>query len=105
VPVLCGAVGVVAHAGFDVLLSQRHRSAPPLRNVRCELVADHVGCHVAFVMAAEHGESWWWARWDSARHEVVLRDVCAGVSESEPDDCLLPEGHVGVHSFQLPAVG
>jgi hypothetical protein len=99
----CEVETAVTDVEFDVVLAERHRISTPLREVRCELLAGHSGSHVAFVMAAYDGERWWWARWDTWRHEVVSLGVCAGPFEAEHDDCLLPEGHPGEHSFQLAA--
>ena len=73
----------------------------------CELAAGHEDSHVAFVAAVNGGDQWWWARWDGPLGEaveVIQIDPCdvelrhAGYA----DDCLLPHGHPGAHSFHLP---
>ncbi|GIE96690.1 hypothetical protein Ari01nite_41550 [Paractinoplanes rishiriensis] len=92
---------VVKDAEFETLLAQRLLLSPPLRHVHCELVVGHEDSHVAFVLAAEYGERWWWVRWDSTRHEVLALGVCPYTEPQEHDDCLLPVGHVGTHGFQL----
>ncbi|GIF42898.1 hypothetical protein Axi01nite_72090 [Actinoplanes xinjiangensis] len=68
----------------------------------------HEDAHVAFVMAAQDGERWWWVRWDSARHEVVDIDVCPWVDGTVHDDCRLPGGtsvRMGRSSDLLDAPG
>jgi len=74
----------------------------------CELVDGHHGNHVAFAVAAHGGDQWWWLRWDGrsgAAGELVQIDPCDAVLPQGryADDCLLPQGHPGPHSFGLPA--
>lgn len=97
----CTAVGIVSHREFAILLSLRQRVGLPPREVRCELVTGHDGSHVAFALAAEGGDVWWWARWTADGSEVVPLDPCETVCPVEQDDCLLPAGHPGPHSFQF----
>jgi len=73
----------------------------------CELAAGHEGSHVAFVAAVHGGDQWWWVRWDGqlrAAVQVVQIDPCDAELPhgGYADDCLLPEGHPGPHSFHLP---
>jgi hypothetical protein len=73
----------------------------------CELVAGHDGSHVALVATVRDGDQWWWLRWDGQvgeAIEVVQIDPCdAELPQARyADDCLLPEGHPGPHSFDLP---
>jgi hypothetical protein len=73
----------------------------------CELVAGHDGRHVALVATVHGGDQWWWLRWDGQGGEtieVVQIDPCAAELPQAryADDCLLPEGHPGPHSFHLP---
>ena len=70
----------------------------------CELVAGHDGSHVALVASTPGGEQWWWLRWDGQLSEVVQMDLCdAELQQGRyADDCFLPEGHPGPHSFDLP---
>ena len=97
----CETVLSLTNAEFEVLLGQRHRVGVPLRVALCELVVDHDGSHVAFVMAADGGERWWWVRWDALGRAVLPLEVCGQRCAAEGDDCLLPVGHVGPHSFEL----
>jgi hypothetical protein len=73
----------------------------------CELVAGHDRSHVALVATVHGGDQWWWLRWDGPGGEtieVVQIDPCdAELPHARyADDCLLPEGHPGPHSFHLP---
>jgi hypothetical protein len=75
----------------------------------CELVAGHDGSHIAFAAAANDGDQWWWLRWDGQSGEateLVQIDPCDAVvvHARYPDDCMLPHGHAGPHSFDLPVV-
>lgn len=74
----------------------------------CELAAGHPGNHMAFAAAAQDGDQWWWLRWDSqpsGASEVVQIDPCdAELPQGQyADDCVLPQGHTGPHSFDLAA--
>jgi len=79
------------------------RTDRALRGVACELVAGHDGRHIAFVVASDGGDRWWWVRWTARAREVVPLDVCEAVGHPFLDDCLLPPGHPGPHSFELRA--
>jgi hypothetical protein len=75
----------------------------------CDLAAGHQGSHIAFAGAARDGEQWWWLRWDGGSGEpaeLVQIDPCpAELPQGRyADDCLLPEGHPGPHSFDVPTV-
>jgi hypothetical protein len=75
----------------------------------CELAAGHQGNHMAFAAAAQDGDQWWWLRWDGQSGEateLVQIDPCDAVvvHARYPDDCMLPHGHAGPHSFDLPVV-
>jgi hypothetical protein len=69
----------------------------------CELAAGHDGSHVAFATTADDGELWWWLCWKMQVREVRQIDLCDGRRPDGPylDDCLLPTGHPGPHSFEL----
>jgi len=74
----------------------------------CELLAGHEGSHIAFAAAARDGDQWWWLRWDGPSGEcteLVQIDPCSAVLPQGryADDCMLPDGHLGPHSFDLPA--
>lgn len=97
----CAAATTVPHADFEVLLGLRHRVGLPQRDLRCELAADHGGRHVAFALAADGGDEWWWASWDAERGEVLRLEPCDRVCPDEHDDCLLPAGHAGLHNYEF----
>ncbi|MEU4689983.1 hypothetical protein [Actinoplanes sp. NPDC023714] len=99
----CDSAAEVTDSQFSTLLAQRYRAGPPLRAVHCELASGHEGGHIAFVLAAEQGDEWWWLRWGGGRHEILPLDVC--LSQSDHDDCLLPNRHAGEHSFRLATPG
>jgi hypothetical protein len=71
--------------------------------LRCELVAGHDGSHVALLATEHDGDQWWWLRWDGRPGEVIHLDPCdAELSKGRyADDCFLPAGHPGAHSFDL----
>ncbi|MEU4218105.1 hypothetical protein [Actinoplanes sp. NPDC026623] len=71
------------------------------RDALCELTAGHEGSHVAFVVAVQQGDHWWWLRWDVRHREFVRLELCDRVEEDGHDDCLLPASHPGPHSFEL----
>ena len=71
----------------------------------CEIGAGHDDGHVAFAAAVDDGELWWWLCWGRQTREVRQIDLCDGRWLDDPylDDCLLPEGHQGLHSFEFEA--
>jgi hypothetical protein len=73
-------------------------------SLSCEMAAGHDGSHVAFAATADDGEMWWWLYWSGQAREVRQVDLCDGRCLDDPylDDCLLPDGHPGPHSFDLP---
>jgi len=76
----------------------------------CELAAGHDGAHAALAATGCGGDQWWWLRWDGQLEEVIQIDPCDAELAQEPygDCCILPDGHVGRHSFDLaplPPVG
>ncbi|MEU4157343.1 hypothetical protein [Actinoplanes sp. NPDC026670] len=97
----CGAATTVTDSEFTILLTQRYRLGTPLRDVECELASEHTESHIAFAMAADNGEQWWWVRWNPLVHEVAALEICPAVSGPGQDDCLLPKGHAGGHSFDF----
>jgi hypothetical protein len=68
----------------------------------CEVSAGHEGSHVAFAATADDGD-WWWLYWGGQTRELRQVDPCDSRSLDDPylDDCLLPDGHPGPHSFDL----
>src|SRR5690349_20530473 len=72
----------------------------PIRlDLACELAIGHDDRHVGFDVAAHGGHQAWWLRWIGRRRDAVQVDMCDGKDLDEQDDCLLPEGHRGPHSF------
>jgi len=72
----------------------------------CELVAGHDSSHITLVATVRGGDQWWWLRWDGELGEtieVVQIDPCDAELRNAlyADDCLLPGGHPGPHSFHL----
>src|SRR3954453_7540236 len=101
----CRTVASVSAAELlTMMISADARPAPgPLS---CELVAGHPGDHLAYAAAAHGGDQWWWLRWDGRPDkvgELVQIDPCDAVlpQGGYADDCVLPQGHPGPHSFDL----
>jgi hypothetical protein len=69
----------------------------------CEIAAGHDGSHVAFAASADDGELWWWLCWTGHTRELRQIAICDGRCLDDPclDDCLLFDGHPGMHSFDL----
>lgn len=69
----------------------------------CEIAAGHDSPHVAFAATANDGELWCWLYWRERTREIRQVDLCDGRLLDDPylDDCLLPGGHPGPHSFEL----
>jgi hypothetical protein len=80
------------------------RQVPAMQtSLRCEIAAGHDGSHVAFATSADDGELWWWLCWTGQTRDVRQIAICDGRCLDDPylDDCLLFDGHPGVHSFDL----
>ena len=105
-PMACGATTQVRPADVAPLPVSARQEGQGWRAVDCELAEGHDGSHVAFLAAADGGDQWWWLRWASESREAVHIDPCAveGVNGAYRDDCLLPDGHLGLHSFELRPV-
>ena len=99
----CGTGADVEPAGLPTLAALVVDARVETGRLGCELVAGHDGAHVALVATACDGDQWWWLRWNGQPHEVMQIDPCAAELDEEPyrDSCLLPDGHVGRHSFDL----
>jgi hypothetical protein len=97
----CGASTRLDALEFASVTALLHIVNPVLRHLVCELGHGHQGGHIAFIVAAENGEQWWWLRWDEEVREVVQFDLCDGTrtAGADDDDCLLPHLHPGPHSF------
>jgi hypothetical protein len=101
--VRCPAVTAVGDADMLRLATIAESLHPDDGLLGCELVAGHDGSHVALVATANDGGQWWWLRWDRLS-EVIHLDPCAAELPhgGYADDCFLPDGHSGPHSFDLP---
>ena len=101
--VRCRAVAVVSAAELLRLPISEYVYGDEGR-VLCDLVAEHDGSHVALVGTAHGGDEWWWLRWDGQLGEVVQIDPCDAELQQGRyvDNCFLPVGHPGSHSFDLP---
>ena len=105
----CGTVAAVDAACFPTLALVAEVRLESGR-LGCELAAGHDGAHVALAATGCGGHHWWWLRWDGQLAEVIRIDPCDTELAHEPygDCCILPDGHVGRHSFDLaplPPVG
>jgi hypothetical protein len=103
----CPALARVTPDELLASIADPEDANPESGRLACELVAGHEGSHVVFVAAAHGGDQWWWLRWNGQpgeTNEVIHIDPCdAELSHARyADDCLLPEGHPGPHSFHLP---
>lgn len=97
----CGAATAVSDVELVFLLGLPRRAAPPLRRVGCELAAGHEDSHIAFTLAADGGDRWWWVRWDARDQDLVQLEICDGVGQPDGDECMAPMGHPGPHSYEL----
>ena len=75
---------------------------PVLLALTCELADGHDGSHLAFTVAVHGGERWWWLHWTADLRNLVEAEACDDTAP-ERDDCLLPKGHPGPHSFEIRA--
>jgi len=104
----CGTVAAVSAARLLTVTNVSADAHPARSRLSCELVVGHHGSHVAFAAATRDGDQWWWLRWDGqsgGAAELVQIDPCSAVLPQGryADDCMLPQGHPGPHSFDLPA--
>jgi hypothetical protein len=72
--------------------------------LHCEIVARHDGNHLALAAVSEDDQLWWWLRWGDQARDVHQIDLCDGRDLDDPylDECLLPKGHPGPHSYESP---
>jgi hypothetical protein len=70
----------------------------------CEIRAGHDGSHIALATVSDGDQLWWWLCWAGQAREIRQIDLCAGRDLDDPylDECLLPEGHPGTHSYETP---
>jgi hypothetical protein len=77
-------------------------AALPDAPLACEIAAGHDGDHIALATVSEGDQLWWWLCWGAQARRIRLIDLCDGRSLDDPylDECLLPEGHPGPHSYE-----
>ena len=99
----CGAVATVSAAKLVTLPAISEDAQQVSGRVCCELVTGHDGSHLALVATTHGGDQWWWLRWDGKVRELIQIDPCdAELPQGRyADDCVLPKGHPGPHSFDL----
>ena len=99
----CRATSGLAAQEFATLVDPLSRFGQVVLDPVCELAAGHEGSHVAFAVAAEGGDQWWWVYWDKERAELIDIDPCPAERYLRPwtDSCLLPDRHPGPHSFEI----
>ena len=102
--VRCRAVATVDGAAWSTVTAAAADVRVESGWLGCELVAGHDGSHAALAATAHGSDQWWWLRWQGQFHQVVQIDPCtAGLPHGPYDDCCtLPDGHAGLHSFDLP---
>ena len=105
--VRCRAVTTISATEVLTLTTISDDAHPDGGRLSCELAAGHGGSHVALVATAHGGDQWWWLRWDGELGnaiELIQIDPCdAELPQGRyKDDCFLPDGHPGPHSFDLP---
>jgi hypothetical protein len=77
---------------------------PTGASLPCEIAAGHDGTHIALAALSEEDQLWWWL-WRGGQAGVVRQiDFCDGRDLDDPylEECLLPLGHPGPHSYQSP---
>jgi hypothetical protein len=99
----CGTVAGVEAACFPTLAVLTVDVRLERGRLGCELVVGHDGAHVALAATGRGGDQWWWLRWNEHLHEAIQIDPCtAELPQQQYDDCcVLPDGHLGRHSFDL----
>ena len=102
-PMRCGATTNLTAIEAAKLRVACYQVPAPDAPLSCEVAAGHDGSHVAFATTASDGGLWWWLHWGHQTRDVRQVDLCGGclLDDSFPDDCLLPAGHQGPHSFEL----
>jgi len=102
-PIVCSTTTRVGAADVARLPVPAQQAARSRYLTHCELGAGHQGCHTGFLSVSDEGDRWWWLRWSPPTREVVQIDPCTAENETGTyrDDCLLPDRHSGLHSFDL----
>ena len=99
----CGIDTEITVSQFAALSELPDPLVPVTSHLVCELAMDHEDDHVAFAVASDGGNTWWWVCWGWQRHVVVQVDPCEVTEPEVPtmEVCLFPAGHPGSHSFDL----
>jgi hypothetical protein len=99
----CGIDTEITAAQFAALSALPDPVEPVTRRHACDLAAGHEDDHIAFVVASDGGDTWWWLCWGRQGQVVVQIDPCEVTEPELPalEICLLPAGHPGSHSFDL----
>jgi hypothetical protein len=68
----------------------------------CEITAGHDGCHIALATLSDRDQLWWLC-WASQARDIRQIGLCDGRDLDDPylDECLLPAGHPGTHSYEI----
>ena len=99
----CGLHTEITAAQFAALIALPDPVEPITPHLVCDLELGHEDDHVAFALASDGGDTWWWVRWGRERHVVVQIDPCEVPEPEVPamEVCLFPAGHPGSHSCDL----
>jgi hypothetical protein len=98
----CGVHTHLTASQFAALIALPDPVEPISAHLVCDLALGHEDDHAAFALASDGGDTWWWVRWGRERHDVVQIDPCAEPDVPAVEVCLLPSGHPGAHSCDLP---
>jgi len=99
----CGLHTEITATQFAALTALPDPVEPITPCLFCDLEVGHADDHVAFALASDGGDTWWWVRWGRERHDVVQIDPCEVTEPEVPamEICLFPAGHPGSHSCDL----
>src|SRR3954470_7897788 len=84
-PAECGAPTQITASQFAALSALPDPVQPVPPSLVCELADGHEDDHVAFAVASDGGDQWWWVRWGGQRHEIVQIDLCEVTEPGAPD--------------------
>jgi hypothetical protein len=99
----CGSHTEITASQFAALSALPDPVGPITRCFVCDLAGGHADGHVAFAVASDGGDKWWWVRWGREWHVVVQIDPCEVAEPKLPalEFCLFPAGHPGPHSCDV----
>lgn len=99
----CSAEVVFTGRDLDTLLAVEGPAHELELYRHCELESRHGGPHAVLAQQCNGGD--WWLLWSWAGRDLGIRAPCdaedAIHNPNEPNPCLLPARHSGVHSFEL----